>query len=521
MADINKIVQASFTAKDRITKRFGIMARAAARFGSKAEKSFRRASRGASRFGSITSGILKAQVITRGFNLLSQGIGSVVTQFIAFDKAALGATVRFTDIGPKAANFNQKLKEIEASARNAGATTQFTAAQAAEALNFMAKAGFTSTEAMLGLESMINLSIATGEEFNSVADQSSDLLGSFGLAANDAATKIKNLNRLNDVLVKTSNSANVTMETMFDTMKIAAPIGTSLGISLEEVAAVTGVLGAAGIKGSQAATALKNSFLNLTTGKGKVVGMLKAIGAEIKRDTKGNFLFTDTLDEITKKTKGMDKLARIKVFDQIFGKFAIAGAINLGNAVDKIKELEASLKAAGGESKLTAEIMSRSLEAKLLVLSSTATEFGFKILEAFRGDAKNGIDSLTEAIRKMDAKPFIEDLKIILSVATKLVKVVGSVAWFINAVGTGLGIRAAQFTLGREGAAGKVETEDRFAFDEFGEKTTEAPNKKEASARAQQTASLKATLNVNAPEGSTMDVTGASKGFDVEALGPA
>lgn len=512
-------VSTRFGAKDKVTKTFRDMGRAAARFGKTADKSFRRASKSASTFRSVTKGILAAAGISRGIGLLTQGVRSITEQFIAFDKAALGATVRFTDIGPKAADFDEQLKKIEESARNAGATTQFTAAQAAEALNFLAKAGFTSTEAMLGLESMINLSIATGEDFNSVADKSSDLLGAFGLAANDAATKIKNLNRLNDVLVKTSNSANVTMETMFDTMKIAAPVGTSLGVTLEETAAVVGVLGAAGIKGSQAATALKNSFLNLTAGKKPVINMLKAIGAEIKTDTKGNFLFTDTLDEITKKTKGMTKLKRIAVFNQIFGKFAIAGAINLGNAVDKIKDLEKALKAAGGESKLTADIMSRSLEAKLLVLSSTATEFGFKILEAFRGDAKGGIDALTASIRDWDVKPFIEGLKGVVEVMKVLFKVAAATAKAFNVIGKGLGIHLANRDEKFGGSQGGLKGE---TFDELQRRRRVPervpPNQAEAESRA--ASEFKGRIDVNAPPGTTVESesTGAAQ-IDMGLMG--
>ena len=134
---IEKKVNTRFTAKDGITKRFGIMDRAAARFGRTADKSFRKANRGASRFRDVTKGVVAGLGITRGIGLISRGIGVITTNFIAFDKAALGATVRFKDIGPQAANFNEQLKLIRKSARDAGATTEFTAAQAGEALDFL------------------------------------------------------------------------------------------------------------------------------------------------------------------------------------------------------------------------------------------------------------------------------------------------------------------------------------------------------------------------------------------------
>lgn len=405
---IERIVNSKFTANDKITKRFSIMEKAAARFGRGADKAFRRASRSAQKFKGITTGILKAATITKGLGLLQRGLSNVTTGFIEFEKAARGATVRFKDIGPDAANFDQQMKLIRTSAREAGATTEFTAAQAAKALDFLARAGFKATEAMGSLRSMINLSTATGEDFASVADMSSDLLGAFGLNADNTAVKIRNLNRVNDVLVKTANSANVTIETMFETMKVAAPIGRKLGIEIEEIAALTAVMGNAGIKGTMAGTALKNSFLNLSTQSPKVVKMLDAIGVRID-DGQGNMRkFSDILEDVGKNIKSLGTLDQAKVLDTLFGKRAIAGASNLIDSISEVKQFEQTLKDAGKTSEKTADIMRQSLDARLKALGSAATELGFKLLTAFEKRGAKGINALTEAIRKFDPTPVIE-----------------------------------------------------------------------------------------------------------------
>ena len=429
---IERIVNSKFTANDKITKRFSIMEKAAARFGRGADKAFRRASRSASKFKGITTGILKAVAITRGLGLLQRGLSNVTTGFIEFEKAARGATVRFKDIGPDAANFDQQMKLIRQSAREAGATTEFTAAQAAKALDFLARAGFKSTEAMGSLRSMINLSTATGEDFASVADMSSDLLGAFGLNADNTAEKVRNLNRVNDVLVKTANSANVTIEAMFETMKVAAPIGRKLGIELEEIAALTAIMGNAGIKGTMAGTALKNSFLNLSTQAPKVVKMLDSIGVRID-DGQGNMRkFSDILEDVGKNIKSLGTLEQAKVLDTLFGKRAIAGASNLIDSISEVKQFEQSLKDAGKTSEKTADIMRQSLEARLLALGSAATEFGFKILTAFEKRGAKGIDSLTEAIRNFDPQPIINffegvasGLKFLFEWRTEILTVMG------------------------------------------------------------------------------------------------
>ncbi len=512
---INKKVNTRFTAKDGITKRFGIMERAAARFGRSADKSFRRANKGASRFRSITGGIVAGLGITRGFSLIGQGLRSVTTGFIAFDKAALGATVRFKDIGPEAANFNDRLKEIRSSARAAGAATEFTAAQSAEALDFLARAGFTSVEAMGALGSMIDLATASGEDFAQVADMSSDLLGAFGLNAKDTAQKITNLNRVNDVLVKTANSANVTIEDMFETMKVSGPIAKTLGIELEEVAALTGIMGNAGIKATAAGTALKNSFLNLSTQSPKVVKMLRAIGVEIDDGTGNMRKFTDILGDVGKATEEFGSLKVAKVLDTLFGKRAIAGATGLIENIGDVREFEKALLNAGLTSQKTAEIMRTSIDAKLKALGSSATEAGFKILNAFSKDGKQGIDSLTEAIRTADMNPFIESLKVII-------ELLGTAAKFTLDLGRGIGLIAARLSLGEDPFPGLSSFGADFDPDAVPGQETPAPNQREAQAKAQQS-TFRGRLDIaGAPEGSTMTTGGDFGnlgGFDVNLLG--
>ena len=404
-------VATTFFGKDKVSQVFKGMGKNADKFGQDATRSFRRASRSASRFGDVTKGILTAGIINKAIGGLSRGVRSVTQQFIEFDDAIVGATARFKDIGPDAANFNEQLKILKDRARDAGATTEFTAAQAASALNFLAKAGFNSVEAMGSLNSMINLATASGEEFATVADFSSDLLGAFGLAVDDSAQKIKNLERLNNVLVKSANTANVTIETMFETMKDAAPVGTKLGISLEEVAAATAFLGGAGIKGSKAATALKNSFLNLAALPKKTADALAEINVTVDDGTGNMKKFSTIMSEVSKSLKGVGTLKTARILDAIFGKRAIAGAANLMDGVAAVNAFEKSLLDADGVAQRTADRLRQSMGNRLKALGSAATEFGFKFLSAFQVDGKQGIDALTNAIRAFDPMPIIDGLK--------------------------------------------------------------------------------------------------------------
>lgn len=525
MAKIKKEVESRFSASDKITKRFGIMARAAARFGRKTFNAFKLANKGAKRFDLSTKSIVRGLGISKGIALLSQGIGSLTRQFIAFDKAALGATVRFKDIGPEAADFNEQLKKIQKSARDMGATTEFTAAQSAEALDFLARAGFTSVEAMGSLKSMIDLATASGEDFAQVADMSSDLLGAFGLNVEDTAQKISNLNRLNDVLVKSANSANVTIESMFETMKDAAPIGRTLGIELEEVAALTAVMGSAGIKGTQAGTALKNAFLKLAAGKKPVVDMLSAIGVSVDDGTGNMRKFTDILADVGAATDEFGTLKTAKVLDTLFGKRAIAGASNLIEGIKDVRNFEKSLKGAGKTSELTAEIMRTSLDARIKALGSAATEAGFKIFDGLGGanGAAGGIDKMTEAIRNADLSGLITILNGIVLILKVVLFLVNKIAKVFDIVGTFIGESVGKLATAEFGSgAGRTSlldaslTNQRLQREKAPERV--GPNQQEAAAQA--FPGFEGTLNIaGAPDGSSVETKSAPPGFQVALLG--
>lgn len=413
----NMRVKTKFEAKDDVSSVARRIESNVRKMNRDMSRGFKESTRTALKFGGVLKANLLSAGISKGMGLLSQGVGEVATQFISFDDAITAAAVRFKDIGPDSADFALNLKEIKTAAREAGATTVFTAEQSAKALDFLARAGFTSAEAMGSLRSMINLSIATGEDFASVADWSSDLLGAFGLAVDDTSQKINNLNRLNDVLVKTANSANVTVENMFETMKDIGPIASGvLKVSLEDVAAQTAILGNSGIKGTTAMTALKNAYLNLAAPVGDGAEILKAFNTTLKDGKGGVRTLTDVLTELDRKmtARNLDPVDRARVMDAIFGKRAIAGAQNLMANIRNVEEFKKVLQEAGGTAQKTADIMQQSLGNQVTKLGSAFVDLGFEILggeEKFKSfvtsatDRVNKLASLIKSFRKEETRP--------------------------------------------------------------------------------------------------------------------
>ncbi len=406
-----------FKAIDGITAPIRKMTKNVGKFGRKTVASFRNSDRRAKAFSKTLKTLFVGAAIVAGIALLSQGIRSVTTQFIEFDDSIIAAGARFKDIGPDVDDFTERIKGIKKAAREAGATTEFTAAQSAQALDFLARAGFKSTEAIGSLKSMIDLSTASGEDFAAVADMSSDLLGAFGLNADNTAQKIANLNRLNDVLSKTVNTANVTVTDMFETMKQVGPVATGvLGASLEEVAALTAVLGSSGIKGSEAMTALKNAYLRLAAPTSGARKLMDALNITMDDGAGGARKMTDIMKDLGGKISGLGKIKQAQILNELFGKRAIAGGKNLIDNIKNIEKFEKSLLKAGGTAAKTAELMRTSLGNRLKTLNSSLVEFGFKILENFEIKGKNGIDSIVEAIRKINVEPLVNFLILIVGI---------------------------------------------------------------------------------------------------------
>lgn len=392
-----------------------------------------------------------------GTGALAIGLGLAGREFVKFDQAIIGARARFADLKIGTKEYDSALIDLKKSARDVGATTQFTAAQAAEGLNFYAKAGFSSKEAMAALKDQIDMATVAEMDFSRAADISSDLLSSFGLNANDSATKIQNLAMMNRALGLTANLANVDLEDLFETLKGAAPIAKQLGATTNELIAMTGALGGAGIKGTLAETALKNMYANMVDPTAQMSNALKSIGLTTKDflDSDGSLKMIKALSMIGSATKNLSKMQRSKVFFDIFGMRAVAGAANLANSLYIVDDI---MKGLESDSKLStiADEIRKGLGMQLEILKSTALEKAFQYFEGFGDSGGKGINALVEIIKNIDVKPFVEMTKVLLkfiSFAGDNWKVLLSLAIGIKAVSLAVGILGVALSANPLGAA--------------------------------------------------------------------
>lgn len=353
-----------------------------------------------------------------GLDRQTKGIGSQAVGVVALGfalKSALSPAIKFEQamkdlesVAFGAADATvpvaKNMAALSKQAKQLGATTAFSATQAAEGQLFLAKAGFKTNEILKAMPSLLDLAAASGTDLGRSSDILSDLLGAFGKTAEDTG-------RLADLLAAATSSANVDMETLFETLKVAAPIGKKFGASMQEITTATALLGNVGIKGSMAGTALKNMFTNLASPASAGAKIMKELGINVE-DSSGKLLpMQKILQNLGRSAKTLSQAKQIKVFSGVFGKIAMAGAINLSKAVasgDFDKMLK-NLQKSEGVAKKMAKIRMDSTQGSIVKLMSAvegiAIAFGTILTPAIRGFA-DILSAVTAPIQS-----FIEDNK--------------------------------------------------------------------------------------------------------------
>jgi TP901 family phage tail tape measure protein len=395
-------VSTVFTAKDSVSDKMNAMGNAVDRFGDRAHGAFAKAGQAGLSFKSLVGGILTSTLVSRGIGMLSSGIQAAASDYIDFDDAVTAASAHF---GDGFARGSETFKNLSAAAREVGATTEYSAVQAAKGLDFLAKAGLEPTFAMKTLKSYVDLATASGEDFESATSMAVDIMGAFRINTGTAEEQITKFKRANDVLTKTVNMSNIGLADLFETIKYSGPMAVDAGVSLEKYGAIVAFVGGAGLKGSVAGTGVKNILLNMAAN----AKAFQKIGINTK-DLKGNV--RDPLkifDELQKKLSKFGNAKKLETLKDLFGLHAISDASALmAGGMKALSKYETALKNAAGETTKTSELMRASIGKRLDILKASAMELAFKFIDAFEKKIPGGIDKLTESLRNFDMKPVVE-----------------------------------------------------------------------------------------------------------------
>nr|DAI37124.1 MAG TPA: minor tail protein [Caudoviricetes sp.] len=359
-----------------------------------------------------------------GIALVGVGIGVATKQFIDYDAAVTGATAKFKDLDITSVDYKDNLKAVGKVARDVAAITEFNAVDTAGALDKMAMAGLTSKQSMALLAGTTNLATAAGADLTTAVDIATDALGAFGLMTEDEKALEGNLNRLSDVMAKTTNMFNTDISGFFESAKMGAATFTSTGQSLEDFSAMVGVMASSGIKGSESGTQLRNMMLSLASPSKTAAMALDRMGIKTT-DAQGNFLnIIDILGQFEKGMKGMGDAEKAAALTDIFGKRTVTGVtLLLAEGTEGLKKYSKELQNAGGTAANVAAAMRGSLANRIEVLKSALTELGFKFVDAFAAKGGKAIENLTATITNFDPAPIIDFLTAAFTAISKIVGV--------------------------------------------------------------------------------------------------
>ena len=288
---------------------------------------------------------------------------------------------------------DKAMQQLTATARELGEKTMFSATQAGEAMTYLGMAGWNSQQIMAGMPGLLNLAAASGTDLARTADIVSDDLTAFGLGAEHAG-------HMADVFAKTSTKTNTNVEMLGETMKYAAPVAHAFGASLEETAALTGIMANSGIKASAAGTALRSGFLRLAGTSAKSTKAIEEMGLSLSEataqqeearaalaslgiamdDTNGPRKMGAIVRDLADKTKDMSKEQRLATLATIFGTNAASAWVAvIDQGPDALDQLTKELENSDGAAAAMAETMQNNARGAMVRLQSASESVAISI----------------------------------------------------------------------------------------------------------------------------------------------
>ncbi|MBW3113483.1 phage tail tape measure protein [Bacillus sp. MCCB 382] len=299
-------------------------------------------------------------------------VGAALTAAGAAGAIGLGATVKvaadfesaMSRVGALSGASADELKRLTANAQEMGAKTSYSATQAAEAQQYLAMAGYKTSEIIAAMPGLLNAAAAGQTDLGTTADITSNILSGFGLQAGETA-------RVADVLTKTFTSSNVDLQMLGDTMRYVAPTANAMGISLEEVAAAAGILGNSGIQGAQAGTSLSMSLTRLASPTKEASELMQQLGFNAF-DSQGKMLpLSGVMTNLQTATAGLTEQQKLHAISTIFGAESMKAMLTLLDAGPAtLQTFTGELQNAGGTAQTIAEQQLNNLNGQLTILKS-------------------------------------------------------------------------------------------------------------------------------------------------------
>lgn len=337
-------------------------------------------------------------------NLVADGIRLAIDALkdLAKNTIAVGASFEqeMAKVGAISGASAEDMQKLNAKAKEMGATTKFSATESAEAFEYMAMAGWETSDMLNGIEGIMNLAAASGEDLANTSDIVTDALTAMGYEAGDAG-------KLADVMAAASSNANTNVSLMGKTFQYAAPILGTLGMSMEDAAVAIGLMANSGIKGDKAGTALRSTLTRLSAPPAECAKEMERLGISLT-DSNGEMRsLDDVMKDMRKAFIGLSEEEQTAAAKHIAGREAMSGLLAIVNASEKdYKKLTKAVKDSGGAAEEMAEKMNNTVSGQATLIKSQIEGIMINAFEKISPALKNALQGASSALT--DFEPILQ-----------------------------------------------------------------------------------------------------------------
>ena len=341
-------------------------------------------------------GGLKSTITKLGIGTAVAGIGKAAIGVGMDFEAGMSQVAATMGISSDAIKRNEgDFKLLSDAAKEAGSTTQFSATQSAEALNYLALAGNDAETSVSLLPTVLNAAAAGGLELGYASDLITDSMSALGLETKDTTTFV-------DQLTMTSQKSNTSMGQLGEAILTVGGTAKKLQGGTVELNTALGILADRGIKGADGGTALRNVILSLAAPTDTAAKELKKLGVNAY-DANGNFRSLDDIFiDLNKSTNGLSEAAKNQAFTKIFNKTDLkAVEALLAGQGDRFGELASQIRNSGGAAEETAKTMNTNLKGAITTLNSALEGMGITIFEQFKEPLTKAVNAAATSIQNL------------------------------------------------------------------------------------------------------------------------
>lgn len=339
----------------------------------------------------VESGLSRLQgTITKGIAAI--GIGKLFSEAV---KTGMDFEAQMSRVKAISGATGEEFAKLKEQAKQLGADTAFSATEAAEGMENLASAGFSTSEIIAAMPGMLGLAASSGEDLASSADIAASTLRGFGLEASSAG-------HVADVLAKNAAATNAAVADTGEAMKYVAPVAKSMGIEFEETAAAIGIMADAGIKGSQAGTTLRGALSRIAKPTKAMQETMDSLGLSFY-DSNGKMKsLADITEMLETKMAGLTDEQKNQALITLFGQESLSGMMALmDRGSGEVRKLTDEYKNCDGSAKDMAKTMQDNLSGAVEEFGGSVESLGIEIFENIEGPLKKAVRSGTTELNKL------------------------------------------------------------------------------------------------------------------------